>query len=273
MKTEQIFSSASAKIQISGEDIGLIQNLSIEETFSQSRMKTLWSRQNVGFVPGTEDIQVTASKAFIELDSILFAPDNLANLISSLSGVLPGTFSKALGTLPIQIGSATSGYLSSTTANAYAEATNQNSFNGNVNLGGVNGLLDSLNASATTTQLLRVCLQGILNGTISLGTLFAIGDFDIVIQGPPVSQMTYQNADAGNVVQTAYGATDSNSSTALIDVFRLKNCRLNSRSIEISTGNVVVMENITAFVRDWNESYWKYATPSSAVSKSLTKLL
>src|SRR5579872_4522466 len=113
MKTEQVFSSASAQIQISGQTIGLIQNLVIEETFNQSRLKTLWSRQNVGFIPGSEDIQVSASKAFIELDSILFAPDAMAGVIGGLVNA-----TGIGGALPVQIGRAISGIASSTTANA-----------------------------------------------------------------------------------------------------------------------------------------------------------
>jgi hypothetical protein len=72
-----------------------------------------------------------------------------------------------------------------------------------------------------------------LNGTISLGEVFSKIYFDIRVKNPLI---------ASDISALGKG-----------DMWVLKNCLLNAREIQVSVGNVVILENVTIFAKSNQE--------------------
>ncbi len=285
MRTQPFFGGNNAQIFIADQQVGLMQAVRIEETFSSYRLKSLWNRTNIAFIPGTEDITFSASRAFIDYQSLLANANFISSLVSSLI-VNGGRTTGNLASLPVSIGNAAATLIGGKASKVQTTQVNASlglptdtplSFNS------VEDYQILANQQSNVTQLLITAFQGLLNGQFSLGMLFSIADFTIKIRGPaspnmlPVSSnvqngtaptgstnapsgitegVTIQGATA-SVLQEEVGGliAGGNNTTNIIEVFALRGCRMVTRAVTMTTGNIIVMEEVNGFAKSWQETY------------------
>lgn len=283
MRGQPFFAANNAQIFIAGQQVGYMQAIRIEETFNSYRLKTLWNRQNIAFIPGTEDISFSASKAFVDYQSLLANASFLSGLVSQLltkGGSTIGT----LSALPVTIGNSLTSALGTAVANSNSTQINASlgiSPGSPLSFDSVEQYQILANQNSSVTQLLITAFQGLLNGQFSLGTIFAIADFTINMRGPATPTMAPVTYSAGQLAPgttippagitegvTTEGATasilptetsgliaNSQNATNIIDVFTLFGCRLTARTVTATTGNIIVMEEVQGMARRWQETY------------------
>lgn len=283
MRGQPFFAANNAQIFIAGQQVGLMQSLRIEETFNTYRLKTLWTRQNVGFIPGTEDITFSASKAFIDYQSLLANASFISGLVSQLL-VKAGRTIGNLASLPVTIGNTLAAALGTKVANVNSQQINASlglSPGSPLSFDSVEQYQILANQNSDVTQLLITAFQGLINGQFSLGALFAIADFTINVRGPATPTMIPTTFNPGSLAPgttvppagitegvTTAGATasilpeetsgliaSSQNTVNIIEIFTLFGCRLTARAITTTTGNIVVMEEVQGFARRWQETY------------------
>lgn len=265
MYLSEYFGSANAQILLAGRSVGLMQGIQITDDLKLQRLPTLWNRKVVGFVAGTEEVSFTASKAFVELESVLANADLFVSLIGAL---LSKAGVPSLGALPVKIGSIAQQILAPKALRQLKMG--QTSSTPDPSLDSVNDFLVKAERSKDVRFLLLAAYQGILSGEYSLASMFSVGDWELSVLGPAVSRQMTQVPDS-SLIQTSGGVTD-NSISQQIEIFRLRGCRLTSRQISISTGNVIVMEAISAVAKNLEESYMKSISPSTVGSRMIEAL-
>lgn len=210
MPQEKSFlSSINAIVYFAGHEVGHLQNLHIRENYNLQRIRSFWKTDVLTFVPGSSDFSASASKAYIEYESILGKIQDTIKTIDSIR-----RFSSALGN------ASNSAYLNSTNLNAAAWGVISSCYGSCNTQPSWGGVMTGAVIPSTIMDL----FNRVLNGTASIGEIFANMTFDIRVKNPIMD-------NSGYISQS--------------DLWVLNGCQLNSREIEISVGNVVIMENVT----------------------------
>ena len=77
MDIKQIISANNCIVEFNGYEVGSLQNLTIQANNNTSRITNLWSEQNQSFVKGTSEYTISATRAFIDLDTYFGTVKNL----------------------------------------------------------------------------------------------------------------------------------------------------------------------------------------------------
>lgn len=209
MQEKSFLSSINAIVYFAGHEVGHLQNLRIRENYNLQRIRSFWRTDVLTFVPGTSDFQATASKAYVEYESILGSIQDIVKTIDSVR-----QFSSALGN------ASNSAALNSTVFNQTSWGV-LSSFLGSCSTQPSWG--GTMNGAVIPSPLMDL-FNRTLSGVASIAEIFSNMTFDIRVKNPVINSSGILSQD---------------------DLWVLKGCQLSSREIEISIGNVVIMENVT----------------------------
>ena len=211
MRQKYIISSTNAVVLFAGHEVGHLQSLRITENYNLQKIKTLWKNEVQAFVPGIAEFSAHAVKAFVEYESILGEVQNIVQTINAFKDV--GDKTGLSDPISRKFNNVTSGLMNSISSGVSS----------------VMGWEDPPSLGLQISDDVYDTLNKILLGVASLGDVFTKMAFDIRVKNPVV-----ENRSLGNLP----------SSIALPDLWVLRGCQLNSRNINLSIGNVVIMEEV-----------------------------
>lgn len=222
---ERFFISAiNATVYFGGHEVGHLQNLRITENYNLQRLRTFWQPDVQAFVPGISEFAATAQKAFVEYESVLGNIQEILKTIDALKQVgqvtgVTSQLSKNAAKVLSSVSSGVESILSWVSPKISNSAAN------------VFGKVSSiLTLSPTIIDL----FNRIANGVASLGEVFSNISFDVRVKNPIIKSDSF-----GTSISPIFET----------DLWVLRGCQLNSREMEISIGNVIIMENVTLFAR------------------------
>lgn len=218
MRQTDYLSSTNAIVYFSGHEVGHLQSLSIREDYSLQRVNSFWRNEPIGFVPGVYNFSATASKAFIEYESVL---GNIQDIVKTADSVI----NNPLGIVTAgAVSTIISGLLKSSTGQSNSWVNGGNSFDMSGGYEAVSNFTNNILPPMTSI------FKRILSGVASIGEIFSNLAFEIRVKNPILNIDTSQSNLAPILQQ---------------DLWVLRGCQLATRDIEISVGNVVIMENVT----------------------------
>jgi len=208
---EQIFvSPKNVVITFAEAEVGHLQSLTISERYNLQPIKHLWQSTVVGFVPGISEFSATASKAYIEYSSFLGTVQDIVNTINTMKNANTTWESVTGVNIADKIYSSISSGISSS----------------------VDWLAQGklkINSPIQIPSSVLTLFDNILNGVASLGEIFSSVAFDIKVKNPAIQSNLFA----------------SGSTLGMPDLWVLRGCQIDSRNINISAGNVVILEDIT----------------------------
>lgn len=221
MRQQAILTAANAIIYIADHRVGHLQNLTITENYNLQPVRSLFYDEVVDFVPGIKMFSANATKGFIEYESILGTLQEIASIASNATKVSR----QVASTVGAESGA---GSLFNNIANFTSSIES--------GLESIRSWTGMQQEPQNITDYSIDLAKGILNGTISMGELFAKVTFDIRVKNPMLST-------------DILGMLNLPSAYAGVDMWVLRGCKLNTREITISTGNVIILENVNILAK------------------------
>lgn len=216
MKLKSVITSQNCTVLFNDIEVGYLQNLSINCTYNLTPIKNLHQFEIQNYAQGIATYSATAQRGFVSLSDTLFGGQTGLLELYNLSKDVKKGFEE-----------------NSSAGDKYRMLANL-------------GLLLNKATEFATDTLGQIgdLLQGKKNDETGLSDLFALFDyFDIIIKNPIVDFPMSEPISA--IVDKLVG-----SQTNLI---KLKNCKFNARSLNFSTSNVAVMENINIVARELSD--------------------
>ena len=221
MRTRYNLSSANIFIEMpTGHPVGYITDLSINTSMNQQQIKNLRSEGIQSYVKGYTVNSVSASRAIIDGETFFGNYKQIYDYVTNASNLLKNT----------------SNIASSILSNEPAIQLLTNAVDTAYSLGVLQGndidyreLIDSF--------------EKLTKRKISLAEFWAKIPFTIVAKTSVPKQVDSFSLE--NFLNNSQNVDGIKSNT--VELWRLDNCFLNSRSIKLSTNDVIVMENLEIF--------------------------
>ena len=208
MKLRQVITAQNCTIEIAGQEIGYLQNFALNCNYNLTAIKNLHQYEIQHYAQGIATYGATAKRGFVTLDETMFGGETgLLELKGMADEVEEGLQSNS---------------------SAYDK------FTAIVNAGLL--IRKSIDFAKDTIKDIGNVLKGDQKEEPGKGDLFAMfGYFDVVIKNPTTSFPEGLGINA--VVNKLIGSKT--------DLMKLKGCKFDSRSMNFSPANIMVMEDIT----------------------------
>ena len=224
MFIKQVITSQNCTIEMPrGHEVGYLQGLTINATYNLQPIKNLYQHEVQYYSQGISIYNVTAQRAFVELNSMFGDPNSLLDMYNK--------FKDAKNILTEKTSA------SDQLATAAAGIGMAIKFGGDIVSGVSEKGLDYFSDK----------IKDIINGQSDPADLFTqMLEFEIVVKNPLIKLPDFIPDGLNNIVDKLVGSSNT--------LFVLSGCKINARNISLSASNIAVMENVTIAARQMTDS-------------------
>ena len=227
MEIKNAFSAANCIIEVARRQVGMMQSLNASIDYGVYEVRNLWQGNVQGFVRGVTSINLNAKRAIVEADTI-FGDSKVVSLVNSYLETLDQNIPSVND--PFGVGTWLSQADLSSGREIAAVAIQI--------LGGLAMYSDVHAEALPNIKNLQNIMQAVINGVDNFSNFFSHIPFDIKVKVASIKP-----------------------GTSLIEDFlpdpevlwKFSGCKLRGRSLSLDIGNIILMEDITVFARDFAE--------------------
>lgn len=225
MQIQQQISAQNCVIEMpTGHEVGYLQNLTIQANYNLQPMKNLYQHTMQAYPIGIAQYQARAERAMVELDSIFGDNNTILDFLNAIQQVKDAVDSE--------------------NTSSAADRLRQLAEGIGIVTRGVYDLVQGLTSGKATE--IEDSIKQLFTGETNIGDLFTIFEFDIKISNPIVRYPDFVSKDIQEFLNKATGNRQN--------LYMLKKCKVNSRSVVIAPANIAVMEDMTIFAREMEDS-------------------
>lgn len=228
MQIKQVISAQSTIVEFNGQEVGALQDLTIVSNYNLQEIDNLYQHTVQSYAQGIAKYQVSAKRAFLELNSIFGSSTSIFNVINDFQKAKELTETPNQSSIDQQLRKAAA--IGKTLKSAW-------------DLG--KQFFDSdLDTILNKAEKLR-------NGEkVDINDLLSTIKFNIRVTNPIVNfpdTKGWFGSVGGGVISDITNKLTGNKDS----MFILSGCKVNSKNIQISVGGVAIMENLTIYVKDY----------------------
>ena len=246
IRAKHFLSASNCVIEFCGTEIGYLQNFRVQANYNLQTVRNLWNDLPQNFVPGNTEYTVTASQGLVEVGSLIGLIANTAEVLDKLGDIFSTDLSLEQKLERVQDISGTIAGAVEDAKSAFAQLP-----------GALNDLWGNMTGQQKTDKtptniaditqridMLKERWQDFKKNdtTDFLKDLFTRAEFDIVVKNP----LTSSSGIADAITQLASWGDGQ--------LWKLGGCKLSARTIEINTGSVMILHNMTILCKTLHDS-------------------